>query len=134
MKRQMIDPEEYLERFCAELGVPATVRGEALRESTMVRKRDKRRSFLRLYQYKGASFIMRVYDRILGRYPDQSELGFAHLFELGLDRTWLMLALRFGDEGRLMRSCNVIGLSALRLLWNATHPHRRRIALPKLGE
>jgi len=36
--------------------------------------------------------------------------------------------LRFGEEGRLATSCNVVGLSALRVLWNVTHRRGRRVA------
>ena len=139
MNRSTLDPVEYLERFCAEIGVSATDhRGERAGPAAKHRaaRKVKRRLFLRMYQYSGKSFVIRAYERILGRCPKPFEIDTAQhdFFEGRISRTSLMLALRFGLEGRLMRSCNIVGLSALRLFWNATHSRGRRVAPLGFGE
>jgi hypothetical protein len=138
MSRSTIDPVEYLRRFCAEIGVSATnhnLETVASPANQRAGRKAKRRLFLRMYQYGGQPFVIRAYERILGRYPSPSEMNAAQrdFFEGRVSRTSLMLALRFGEEGRRIRSCNVVGLSALRLFWNTTHSRKRRVAPLRLG-
>lgn len=141
MNRLTVDPLEYLRIFCAELGDVATAETEVAAPSEVTvashsaRKMDKRRLFLRLYQYRGRPFVIRAYERILGRPPGPDEIAWAmrSFFEGEINRTSMMLALQFGEEGRLTRTCNVFGLSALRTIWNVTHSRRRRVAPPPRG-
>ncbi len=138
MSQSTVDPVEYLTRFCAEIGVSATNHNlETVEEpaNQRVERKARRRLFLRMYQYSGQPFVIRSYERILGRYPSHSEVIAAQcdFFEGRVSRTSLMLALRFGEEGQRLQSCNVVGLSALRLLWNATHRRGRRVAPLRSG-
>ncbi len=138
MNRTTVDPVEYLKRFCAEIGVSATNHNLETVESPAnerAERKAKRRLFLRMYQYSGQPFVIRCYERILGRYPSHSEMNAAQtdFFERRVSRTSLMLALRFGEEGQRLQSCNVVGLSALRLFWNATHRRGRRVAPLRSG-
>src|SRR5262245_36299500 len=136
MSRPILDPADYARRICVELGQPreglTAYRGNS-EKMQAPNTRRKRRLFLRMYQYRGESFVIRAYERILGRHPDASELDAAQeaFFRERTSRTLLMLALRFSEEGRLLKSCNLIGLSALRIFWNATHPRNRRIFIPR---
>jgi hypothetical protein len=130
MIQKIVDPAEYVQRFCQEIGALTIIRDVAALEAQIDKKRGKRRLFLRMYQYKGRPFVIRAYERILGRHPEPEEIQSAQsaFFERQHTRTSMMLTLRFGGEGRLATSCNVVGLSALRVFWNITHRRNRRIA------
>jgi hypothetical protein len=123
--RPNIDPVDYVRKFCSEMGIPMTGRQAALAsraKSEVDSKAAKRRLFLRMYQYSGKEFVIRAYDRILGRHATVSELEAAQqaFFEERCNRTKFMLALRYSSEGRSSESCAIIGLPALRLLWKVT--------------
>ncbi|HLH97593.1 MAG TPA: DUF1698 domain-containing protein [Xanthobacteraceae bacterium] len=126
--QKIVDPAEYVQKFCEEIGAPV-VRSNMAAE-TGIKQHGKRRLFLRMYQYKGRPFVVRAYERILGRHPEPEEIQSAQsaFFEGRHSRTSLMLSLRFGEEGRLASSCNLVGLSALRVLWNVMHGRKRQIA------
>jgi hypothetical protein len=117
MDRIILDPADYARRFCIEVDEASgqwTGRGEPQRLRSG-KVRAKRRIFLRMYQYRGESFVFRAYERILNRPPDASEFDAAKeaFFREPVSPTSFMLGLRFGEEGRLMRSCNLVGLSAI---------------------
>jgi hypothetical protein len=128
MIQAIVDPVEYVQRFCEEIGAPTVVRDEVAGETPFEKRRGKRRLFLRMYRYKGRPFVIRAYEGILGRPPRPDEIQSAQsaFFERKQSRTFMMLALRFGEEGRLASSCNIVGLSALRVFWNITHRRKRR--------
>jgi hypothetical protein len=130
MIQKIVDPAEYVRRFCEEIGAPITARGHATAGTGLNNRPGTRRLFWRMYQYKGKPFVIRAYERILGRPPEPGEIQSAQtaFFEGRHSRTFMMLTLRFGDEGRLATSCNIVGLSALRVFWNVTHRRGRRIA------